>query len=94
MNSIIPVWRKEPFDHPDWSFELKYDGFRGVADTVRGRMLSKNCNHLKRYDGLLDDYHPAVSLTARSRSSMAAADPSLTLCCSTGGSRSMSRSMC
>ena len=25
-----------------------------MADTVRGRMLSKNCNHLKRYDGLLD----------------------------------------
>ncbi len=21
----------EPFDHPDWLFELKHDGFRGLA---------------------------------------------------------------
>jgi ATP-dependent DNA ligase len=21
----------EPFDHPDWVFELKHDGFRAVA---------------------------------------------------------------
>ena len=21
----------EPFDHPDWFFELKYDGFRALA---------------------------------------------------------------
>jgi hypothetical protein len=23
--------RKAPFDHPDWIFELKYHGFRGLA---------------------------------------------------------------
>jgi bifunctional non-homologous end joining protein LigD len=23
--------RHEPFDHPDWLFELKHDGFRAVA---------------------------------------------------------------
>jgi bifunctional non-homologous end joining protein LigD len=51
---IIPTVRKDPFDDPTWSFELKYDGFRGIADTVRGRMLSKNRNHLKRYDSLLE----------------------------------------
>jgi hypothetical protein len=52
MEPIIPKWRKEPFDHPEWTFELKYDGFRGLADTVNGRMLSKN-GHLKRYDALV-----------------------------------------
>jgi ATP-dependent DNA ligase len=23
--------RQEPFDHPEWIFELKYDGFRAFA---------------------------------------------------------------
>jgi hypothetical protein len=32
---------------------LKYDGFRGIADTVNGRMLSKNRNDVKRFDALL-----------------------------------------
>jgi bifunctional non-homologous end joining protein LigD len=53
MQLIIPIVRREPFDDPEWSFELKYDGFRGLADTVHGRMLSKNRNHLKLYDALL-----------------------------------------
>jgi bifunctional non-homologous end joining protein LigD len=53
MDPIIPIIRKEPFNHADCSFELKYDGFRGLADTVHGRMLSKNRYHMKRYDALL-----------------------------------------
>jgi hypothetical protein len=53
MEPVIPQWRRDAFDHPDWTFELKYDGFRGLADTVNGRMLSKNGNHLKRYDAFL-----------------------------------------
>jgi bifunctional non-homologous end joining protein LigD len=53
MEPIILTARKEPFDNPDWTFELKFDGFRGIADTVRGRMLSENCNHMKRYNALL-----------------------------------------
>jgi ATP-dependent DNA ligase len=39
---IIPVVRQEPFDDSAYLFELKLDGFRGLADTVKGRMLSKN----------------------------------------------------
>jgi hypothetical protein len=27
MDPIIPQRRKEPFDHPDWTFELKYGGY-------------------------------------------------------------------
>jgi len=37
---IIPVVRREPFSDDWWLFELKPDGFRGIANTVRGRMLS------------------------------------------------------
>jgi bifunctional non-homologous end joining protein LigD len=51
---IIPVLRKDPFDDPGFIFELKYDGFRGLADTLRGRMLSKNGNPLKRFKALVD----------------------------------------
>lgn len=30
--SPLPLTRlREPFDYPDWIFELKHDGFRGEA---------------------------------------------------------------
>lgn len=58
MEPIIPQWRRDPFDHPEWTFELKFDGFRGLADTVRWRMLSKNGHHLQWYDGLLTELPP------------------------------------
>ena len=51
---IIPTIRRDPFDDPAWLFDLKLDGFRGVADTIAGRMLSKNGNRLKRFEALLD----------------------------------------
>src|SRR6266496_4138818 len=53
MQPIVPIRRKEPFDGDGWLFELKLDGFRGLADTIRGRMLSKNGNRLKRFKPLL-----------------------------------------
>ncbi len=58
MQPIIPTRRKEPFDGDGWLFELKLDGFRGLADTIRGRMLSKNGNRLKRFQALLDALPP------------------------------------
>jgi bifunctional non-homologous end joining protein LigD len=54
MNPIIPLVRKEPFDHPAWLFDLKLDGFRGLADTIQCRMLSKKLNRLQRFETLLD----------------------------------------
>ncbi len=27
---------RAPFDHPDWIFELKYDGFRALAYVQNG----------------------------------------------------------
>jgi hypothetical protein len=43
--------RKEPFDDPAFLFDLKLDSYRGVADTIQRRMLSKNGNRLKRFEG-------------------------------------------
>ena len=40
-----PRVAQRPIGHPDWSFELEWDGFRGLADTVHGRMLSKTEPH-------------------------------------------------
>ena len=40
---------KAPFSHPDWLFELKYDGFRALAhiDGKRTQLVSRN-GHLVR----------------------------------------------
>jgi ATP-dependent DNA ligase len=43
-----------PFDHPDWLFELKYDGFRGLAYIEAGgpRLVSRKGNTYKSFGGL------------------------------------------
>jgi bifunctional non-homologous end joining protein LigD len=41
----MPLFRKPlPFDHPEWVFELKYDGFRALAVIQNGRtqFVSRN----------------------------------------------------
>ena len=44
----------EPFDHEDWIFELKYDGFRALAHIENGqcRLISRNRNAFKSFPGL------------------------------------------
>jgi len=54
MNPIIPVVRREPFDDPGWAFELKLDGFRCIADTINGRLLSEQGNRMRRFEALLE----------------------------------------
>jgi len=54
ISPIIPVARKDIIESPGSVYELKLDGFRGLADTINGRMLSKNLNSLKRFQHLLD----------------------------------------
>jgi ATP-dependent DNA ligase len=54
LTLINPVRRAEPFDHPDWVFEPKFDGFRAAADTVRGRLISRNGNRLWRFEQVLE----------------------------------------
>ena len=51
----MPLKRlREPFDHPDWIFEIKHDGFRGLAYIEDGtaRLVSRNGNTFKSFAGL------------------------------------------
>src|SRR5215472_1102884 len=54
IQPIRPTRRQEPFDHPDWLFDLKYDGFRGLCyiDLNGGRLLSRNGNTFGRFQTL------------------------------------------
>src|SRR5579864_8983240 len=46
--------RQKPFDDPDWLFELKYDGYRGLLyiERGRGRLISRNRREMKRFGAL------------------------------------------
>ena len=46
--------RPAPFDHPDWIFELKYDGFRSLAVIHNGRteLISRNGNPFNSFGAL------------------------------------------
>jgi bifunctional non-homologous end joining protein LigD len=46
--------RAEAFDHPDWLFELKHDGFRALASFANGccRLISRNRNEFKSFGDL------------------------------------------
>jgi bifunctional non-homologous end joining protein LigD len=53
--SAVPLNRsREPFSSPDWIFELKYDGFRAVAEIVHGRcrLVSRNGNAFASFQDL------------------------------------------
>ena len=43
--------RAEPFSHPDWFFEIKWDGFRSLAyiENGRCRLVSRNGNEFKSF---------------------------------------------
>jgi bifunctional non-homologous end joining protein LigD len=49
--SIVPA---EPFSHPDWLFEIKWDGFRALAriDQGRCRLISRKGNEFKSFNSL------------------------------------------
>ncbi len=48
---IRPV-KREPFDHPEWLFEQKYDGFRALASCKDGKciLVSRHHNRLPYRD--------------------------------------------
>jgi bifunctional non-homologous end joining protein LigD len=57
----------EPFDAPDWLFEIKWDGYRAVAFIENGktRLVSRNQNELTaRYPELKDLAHSLKAKTA------------------------------
>ena len=37
---------KEPFDHPDWLFEVKWDGYRAIAEIQDGKVSLYTRNHV------------------------------------------------
>jgi ATP-dependent DNA ligase len=45
---------KEPFDHPDFIFELKHDGYRAIAyiDSGECRLLSRNLRSIQFFEHL------------------------------------------
>ncbi|HZT07777.1 MAG TPA: hypothetical protein VFC51_12155 [Chloroflexota bacterium] len=51
------VRRAEPFDHPDWIFEVKYDRFRALAHVESGavRLVSRNGNPYRQFGQLCHD---------------------------------------
>jgi bifunctional non-homologous end joining protein LigD len=54
IEPIRPIRRADAFDHRDWIFELKYDGFRALAyvDPENPRLMSRNRNKMTRFDSL------------------------------------------
>jgi bifunctional non-homologous end joining protein LigD len=57
VEPILPEVRGVPFDHPDWIFEPKYDGFRGLLHVTPtdATFLSKRRLTLKRFASLADE---------------------------------------
>jgi ATP-dependent DNA ligase len=54
IQPILPELQSTPFDHRDWVFEPKYDGFRGLLHITRtgAAFTSKRGLPLKRFDQL------------------------------------------
>ena len=57
IEPIIPTRRREPFDDPDWLFDVKYDGFRALCfvEQWRGHFVSRNGKPLNRFTALADE---------------------------------------
>src|SRR5262245_46607443 len=57
LNRFTPMplgRRREPFDHPDWLFERKLDGFRTLAHVTGGgsKLISRNGNAFRSFPDL------------------------------------------
>jgi bifunctional non-homologous end joining protein LigD len=46
--------QREPFSHPDWVFEVKYDNFRALArvDSSGTRLISRTGNRFASFEPL------------------------------------------
>ena len=64
IQPIIPTWRKAPFDDPDWLFDLKYDGFRGLCyiEPGRSRLISRNGHTFDRFAALAEQIAAALDV--------------------------------
>src|SRR5215472_14595328 len=65
----IPLTRRgEPFNDPEWVFEIKWDGFRCLAHFEHGRcrLVSRNGNEFKSFSAL----NLALPMECRARSAV------------------------
>ncbi len=46
IDPMLATLIKEPFDHPDWIFEVKWDGYRAVAEVRDGDVLLYSRNRI------------------------------------------------
>jgi bifunctional non-homologous end joining protein LigD len=46
IEPMLATLIKEPFDHPDWIFEMKWDGYRAVAEIRDGNVLLYSRNRI------------------------------------------------
>jgi bifunctional non-homologous end joining protein LigD len=55
----------QPFDHRDWVYELKYDGFRALAyvENGRARLVSRKRNTYKTFGVLCDSIAGTLHVT-------------------------------
>jgi hypothetical protein len=60
--------RPEPFSHPEWLFEIKWDGFRSVVKIEHGRcrLISRNGNEFKSFPDLALELPKEVSAHSES----------------------------
>ena len=56
ITPLMLTRQRKPFDHPDWIFELKHDGFRGVAYIADGKckLVSRRDNVFRRFNPLCE----------------------------------------
>jgi len=57
IQPMLATQVKEPFDHPDWVFEVKWDGYRAVAEIRDGKVSLYSRNGIpfeKKFSPILD----------------------------------------
>jgi bifunctional non-homologous end joining protein LigD len=56
----------DPFNHPDWIFELKHDGFRSLAYLENGkcRLVSRHSSEYQRFEALRNSFSQLKADTA------------------------------
>lgn len=64
MTPIIPVRRSAVFDHAEWVYEVKYEGFRALAYVAdrQCRLISRRGNQFKRFDDLCRAIRKAIKV--------------------------------
>lgn len=46
IGPMLATLAKAPFDHPDWIFEVKWDGYRAIAEIGEGNVSLYSRNHI------------------------------------------------